>query len=128
MFIDYGLDARSGDLSAEFTLGDCLSGTVKLTKTADSDKYGYSGSGNGFDSRSQFSLDGELDKNVIIFCVDDSLSWHVNNIKKNAVVEGPTNGLDDKATTAETQSKNLEKKFVWVYPKMEPAVFCMLMV
>ena len=128
MFIDYGLEARSRDLSAEFTLGDCLSGTVKLTKTAGSDKYGYSGSGNGFDLRSQFSLDDELDKSVIIFSVDDSLLWHANNIKKNVVVEGPTNGLDDKAITTATQSRNLEKKFVCVYPKMEPAVFCMLMV
>ena len=74
LFIDYGLDTWSRDLSTEFTIGDCFSGTVKLTKTADSDKYGYSGYGIGFDSCSKFLLNGELDKNVIICGVDNSLS------------------------------------------------------
>ena len=39
-----------------FTLGDCLFGEVKLTKSSDPEKFGYSGYGIRFDARSQFSL------------------------------------------------------------------------
>ena len=44
------------DLDTEFTLKDCLFGDVKITKSADPDKYSYSGHGIGFDSRSYFSI------------------------------------------------------------------------
>ena len=48
---------------------------MELTKSADPDKYGYSGYGIGFDARSQFSLpDGSWGKNVIIFGVNNSSS------------------------------------------------------
>ena len=40
---------------------------MKLTKNADPDKYGYSGYGVGYDARSHFSINGQLNKNVIIF-------------------------------------------------------------
>ena len=36
------------------TLGDCLFGTVKLSKNSGLDKHGYSGYGIGFDVCSQF--------------------------------------------------------------------------
>ena len=42
LFIVYVLDTWSSDSSNEFTLKDCLFGTVKLTKNADADKYKYS--------------------------------------------------------------------------------------
>ena len=46
-----------------FTLNDCLFGSVKLTKSADPDKYKYRGYGVGFDSRSEFSFaDGSMGK------------------------------------------------------------------
>ena len=38
-----------------FTLDNCLLGSLTLTWNADPDKYGYSGYGIGFDARSQFS-------------------------------------------------------------------------
>ena len=38
----------------DFTLANCLFGYVKLTKNADRDKYKYSSSSIGFDSRSKF--------------------------------------------------------------------------
>ena len=56
MSIVYELDTWSRDLNIKFKLGDCLSGAVKLTKSADPDKYGDSGYGVGFDAHSQFSL------------------------------------------------------------------------
>ena len=39
-----------------FTLGDCLFGAVKLTKSSDPKKFGYSGYGIRFDAHSQFLL------------------------------------------------------------------------
>ena len=38
------------------TLENCLFGSVKLTKNADMDKYGYSGYGIGFDRETSFSF------------------------------------------------------------------------
>ena len=103
MFIVYVLDTWSRDLSSEFTLGDYLFGTVKLTKTSDSDKYRYSGYGIGFDSSSHFSLYCELVKNVIIFGEDNSLSLDTNNGKSKFFGEGPTNVLDDTAITTKAE-------------------------
>ena len=55
-------------LNTDFTLGNCLFGSVELTKNTDSDKYKYGGYGIGFDSRSEFLFrDGSMGKNVIIF-------------------------------------------------------------
>ena len=57
-----------------------LFGSVKLTKNADIDKYGYSGYGTGLDRNTLFSAGNEIGKNVIIFGVDMSSS--INNRKK----------------------------------------------
>ena len=54
LFIVYELDIWSRDLSPDFTLVDCFFGVVKLIKNAQLNKYGYSGSGIGFDARSKF--------------------------------------------------------------------------
>lgn len=40
-FLVYKLDTWSRDLNTTFTLGDCLFWVFKLTKNADSHKYGY---------------------------------------------------------------------------------------
>ena len=52
-----------------FAIGNCLFGAFFLTKNADSDKYGYSGYGIGFDVHSSFSLrnGSGFSKNVTIF-------------------------------------------------------------
>ena len=47
-FIVYELDTWVRNLNTKFALGDCLFGTVNLTKNTDPDKYRYSGCGNGF--------------------------------------------------------------------------------
>ena len=81
-------------------------GAVKVTKNADPDKYKYSGSSIGFDSRSEFSLfDGSMGKNVIIFGADINSSVHIDNKGKDILIlgEGPTQGLDD--TTLTTEAK-----------------------
>ena len=68
LYIYYTLGPQLRNLNTDFTLGNRLFGSVKLTKNADLDKYKYSGYGIGFDLRSEFSLpDGSMRKNVIIF-------------------------------------------------------------
>ena len=86
------------------TLEKCLFGAVKLTKTADIDKYKCSGYGIGFDGKGTFSFpNGEFGCNVITFGVDMSSPVHVDNKKKYILIlgEGPTQGLDGTKLTAE---------------------------
>ena len=92
--------------NSDFTLKNCLFGSVKLPKNADRDKEVYSDYGIRFDLRSEFSLtDGSVGKNVIIFGVDMSSSVHIDNKKKDILIPGldPTQGLDDLTLTAEAQ-------------------------
>ena len=76
----YTLGPQLRNLNTDFTLGNCLFGSVKLTKNADQDKYKYTGYAIGFDSCSDFLFtDGSYGKNVIIFGADMSSSVHVDN-------------------------------------------------
>ena len=70
--------------NTKFARGGCFFGAVKLTKNADPDKYRYSGYGIGFDSCSNFSVNSEWGKNVIVSGVDHSLSVHTNKRKKTS--------------------------------------------
>ena len=80
--MDYELD-----LDTEFTLKDCLFGDVKIIKSADPDKYSYSGHGIGFDSRSYFSIRNfDWGKNVVIFEVDMSSSVLIDNKNKDILI------------------------------------------
>ena len=90
----------------DFTLNNCLFGSVKLTKNTGLDKYKYSGKSIGFDSRSEVLFtDGSFGKNAIILGVDLSSSMHIDNKNKNTLIlgEGPTQGLDDTTLTAEAK-------------------------
>ena len=55
LHILYDLNTWSQGLNADFTLKDCLFWAVKLTKTADPERYSYWGCGIGFDSGLLFS-------------------------------------------------------------------------
>ena len=68
IYIVYEITSDYKDINYP-TLGNCLFGSVKLTKNADMDKYGYFGYGIGFDRQSSFSIGNETGKNVIIFGV-----------------------------------------------------------
>ena len=94
------------------TLQDCLFGSVKLTKNADIDKYGYSGYGIGFDRNTSFSVRNEIGKNVIIFGVDMSSSAKIDNRKKYILIlgVGPTQGLEHTLSTEKMYSINFTKK------------------
>ena len=43
LYIFYTLDQWSRDLNTDFTFGNCLLGSVKLTKNADLDEYNFFG-------------------------------------------------------------------------------------
>ena len=67
IYIVYELGASSSH-NNDPALKNCLFGAVMLTKNADIDKYGYSGYGIGFNSRSSFSFPvGGFGQNVIKF-------------------------------------------------------------
>ena len=96
LYISYTLDWWSRDLNTDFTLGNCLFGSVKLTKNVVPDKYKYSGW--------QY-LAVAWNKNVIIFGVDMSSSVHIDHKGKVILILGeePTHGLDDATLTAEAK-------------------------
>ena len=100
----YTLGPQLRNLNTDFTLGNCLFGSVKLTKNADPDKYKYKSI--GFDSCLVFSFTGwSMGRNVLIF--ETNMSWSVNidNKRKDILIlgEGPTQGLDDTTLTAEAK-------------------------
>ena len=59
MYISCTLSPWLRNLIADFTLKNCLFGSVKVTKNADPDKYKYRSYGKGFDPRSEFYLQME---------------------------------------------------------------------
>ena len=85
IYIFYEITSDYKDISYP-TLENCLFGSVKLTKNADIDKYGYSGYGIGFDRETSFSFGNEIGKNVIIFGVDMSSSAKIDNRKKDILI------------------------------------------
>ena len=104
LYIFYTLNPQLKNLNTDFTLGNCLFGSVKLPKNADPDKYKYSGYGTGFDSRSEcLFTDGSMGKNFLIFGADMSSSVCIDNKGKDILTlgQGPIQGLDDTTLTAE---------------------------
>ena len=80
-----------------------------MTKSADIDKYGYSGYGIGFDGRTSFSFRGVgFCQNVLIFGTGMSFSAYIDNKKKDKLVLGigPTQGLEDTLTPEKMYSVN----------------------
>ena len=106
LYISCTLGSQLRNLNIDFTLSNCLFGSVKLTKNADLDKYKYTGYGIGFDSCSEFFFtDGSNGKSVITFGADTSSPVHVDNKGKDILIlgEGSTQGLDDTILTAEAK-------------------------
>ena len=89
LYISYTLGPQLRNFNTDFTLSNCLFGSVKLTKNVDLDKYKFTGYGIGFDSCGEYSLsDGSVGKNVIIFGVDMSSSVHIDNKGKDILILG----------------------------------------
>ena len=95
LYILYTLGPQLKNLNTDFTLINCLFGSVKITENVNLDKYKYTGYGIGIDSRSEFLFtDGSYGKNVIIFGANRSSSVHVDNKGKVIIIitEGTTRG------------------------------------
>ena len=86
-------------------------GGVKLTKRADVDLYKYSEYGIGFDRKGLFSVANEVDRNVIIFGVDMSLSSHIDNKLKDVLIlgKGRTQRLEHTLAAEKLYSINFTK-------------------
>ena len=68
IYIVYEINKKDNTVISDPSLENCLFGAVTLTKKADTDKYGYSGYGIGFDRKGRFSFPGGgYGQNVIIF-------------------------------------------------------------
>ena len=111
IYIVYDITSDYKDINYP-TLENCLFGSVKLTKNADIDKYGYSGYGIGFDRETSFSFGNDFGKNVIILGVDMSSSTKVDNRKKDILIlgRGPTQGLESTLSAEKMYSINFTKK------------------
>ena len=82
--ISYELGLQLKNLNTDFILGNCLFGSVKLTKNTDPDKFKFTAYGIGFDFRSGFLFtDGSYGQNVFIFGANMSSSLHVDNKGKD---------------------------------------------
>ena len=111
IYIVYEITGDYKDINYS-TLENCLFGSVKLTKNADIDKYGYFGYGIGFDRQSSFSIGNEIGKNVIIFGVDMSSSSKIDNRKKRhfSSWKRPTQGLEHTLSAEKMYSINFTNK------------------
>ena len=68
LYISYVLNPWLRNLKTDFTLKNCLFGSVKLIKNSGPDKYKYSGYGIGFYSRSEFSFtNGSMEKMLLFW-------------------------------------------------------------
>ena len=87
-----------------------LFGAVTITKNADTEKYGYSGYGTGFDRRSNFPFPGgEFGQNVLIFGADMISSAHIDNKKKTLVLgKEPTQRLEHTLTAENYDSISVD--------------------
>ena len=99
IYLVYEID-RSVTSSSYPTLENFLFGAVKLKKHVNVDFHKYSEHGIGFDRKGVFSMDNEVDRNVIIFGVDMSSFSHIDNKQKDILVLGksPTKGLEHTLT------------------------------
>ena len=64
------------DPTNNFPLKSCLFGTVKLVRNADKSKFTYNGRGIGFGGDGSWSFGNDFARNVVIFGVDNSSSFH----------------------------------------------------
>ena len=111
MYTVYEITSDYKDISY-LTLENCLCGSVKLTKSADIDKYRYFGYGIGFNRQTSFSIGNETGKNVIVFGVDMSSKTKIDNRKKYILilVKAPTQGLEHTLSAEKLYSINFTKK------------------
>ena len=83
LYIVYELNSWSRNPANNFTLKNCLFGTVKLTRNADKSKFTYNGRGIAFDGEGLWTFANGFVRNVVYFGVDNSSSSHIDNLKNS---------------------------------------------
>ena len=81
--IIYGLDDWTRNPTSNFKLKNCLFGATNVVKNCVRERYVYSGYGITFDSAGSWSFDNDTARNIIIFGVNNSSSFHADNCKNN---------------------------------------------
>ena len=81
-YIVYELEVWSKTTFRNFTLKCCLFGASNILKNSDKEKYMYKRYGIAFNGKGKQSFENDYSRNVIIFGVNNSLSSHADNIKK----------------------------------------------
>ena len=79
-----------------FTLKNCMLGATDIVKNSDKEKYVYSGYIIASEGKGSWGVDNDFARNVVIFGVDDSSSFHTDNQKKDFLIlgEGDTFGIN----------------------------------
>ena len=98
------LNPQLRNVNPDFSLCNCLFGSVKLTKNADPDEQKYSSYNIQFDSLSEFWFtNARFGKNVIIFGADMSWPVHIGHKGRDILIldKWSTQELDDTTLTAE---------------------------
>ena len=88
VYIAYDLDAWPRNPTNNFKFKNCLFGATNIVKNSDKEKYMYCGYGITFDSAGSCSFDNDFARNVIIFGVDNTSSFHSDNRKNNFLILG----------------------------------------
>ena len=88
VYIVYDIDASPRNTNNNFKSKNCLFGTTTVVKNSDKDKYVYSRYGITFDSGGSWNFDNDFARNVTIFGVDDTSSFHSDNYKNNFLILG----------------------------------------
>ena len=96
VYIIYEVNAWSRNPNHNFKSKNCLFGTTNIVKNSDKEKYVYGGYRIIFDSEGEWSFGNDYARNVIIFGVNNSSSFHSDNHKNNFLIlgEGPTFGIN----------------------------------
>ena len=79
--------------------------TTTIVKRSDKEKYVYSGYGITFDGKGSCSSRNEYTRNVLIFGVDNTSSFHTDNLRNHFITlgEGDTFGISGNIDPSETK-------------------------
>ena len=106
LYIVYQLNTWPRYPTSNFTLKNCLFGSVRLTRNVDKSRLTYNGQGIAFDGNGLWSFDNVTARKAVIFGVDVSSSSPINNPKNNVLVLGerPIEEINSTIGTAEKRN------------------------
>ena len=111
LYIIYELHNWPLNTTNNFPQKTCLLVTVKLVRNTVKSKFIYNGWVTTFDGEGLWSFDNDFARNVAIFVVDNSSSFHTNNWTNNFLEldERLPDGFNDSTGAAEKNNINFSK-------------------